>query len=341
MEKYEKQILKMNREILDLSNTLQEKDNFIWMIGQIIKHSGNIQTTEKFMKMICDIQIGVLGLNSCSIYLKNNGYILLYQMSNDSGNKFNIEKLDHFPDFLEPFNKTTIMESYENKNINSNSTLITPIFKHHSDEIVGYIIAEHTAYDFFTNTKQKFYEILSIQAYNSILNYKLYKKVKQLSNKDILTNCYNRRFLDNFTEMYRTVDVLSLIIFDIDKFKIINDTYGHSVGDIILKDISKLAIDFYSQYNGKVIRYGGDEFVIILEKTQQEAFTLTKTFREKLLSYDFSTNENIKPTASFGISSYPEQANSLDELLLFADKSLYDAKEKGRDRIILYASKIK
>jgi diguanylate cyclase (GGDEF)-like protein len=329
--KNEIKFLKMNKEIITLKEASNEKSSFISIIGQVLKYSNNITHIENYMKNILDMQIGILGLKSAAVFLNNNNVIKKYIINNSKDNKFFIEEIKAMPEGLLNING---IEVFRQKN--NISTLRMPIKRMKTDEVVGYIIATQDSHNFFNDTKKAFYENLGIIIMNSITNFNLYNRVKTLSEKDILTGCYNRRFFDDFKEKYKNCDNVSLIIFDIDKFKDINDTYGHNVGDIVLKKIAKKAKEIFEKVGGKVIRFGGDEFVVVLNRELKFANKKTVEFKKSVETLKFEAITGKQPTASFGITSYPKQIDDFEELLIFADKSLYKAKKNGRNKIVTH-----
>jgi diguanylate cyclase (GGDEF)-like protein len=155
---------------------------------------------------------------------------------------------------------------------------------------------------------------------------------------DDLTGLSNRRYLN--VKAYKKIEEakhkrkpLSVLIIDLDHFKNVNDSYGHSFGDVVLKEFSKFLYPLLRS-DDTVFRYGGDEFVCILLNTdykQAERFShrLIKMCREKKFS-------KIGLTLSIGISSFPRDAKSWKGLFDIADRNLYSAKRHGRDRIGIF-----
>ncbi len=173
---------------------------------------------------------------------------------------------------------------------------------------------------------------------NALINSKLFAEVSKLSSRDILTNCLNRRYLNDLMD-YNDSKFISYILFDLDNFKSVNDNYGHKKGDELLVELSNLTISFFEPYNGRVVRYGGDEFIIILEMNYEKSLKLLEEFRLKLLSNKLVQSFPFVVSASFGIANYPEHSNSLKDLLQKADKALYEAKENGKNQIKTYHNK--
>lgn len=166
------------------------------------------------------------------------------------------------------------------------------------------------------------------------------QKLEILAYTDYLTGLRNRRsFIEQAeTELYRSLRYdrkFSLIMFDIDYFKGINDTFGHSVGDLVLQEIAKICRDLLREID-IIGRIGGEEFAILLPETDiqnavQVAQRLCDTISENKL---FISDKKIKFTASFGVV-FADKLNMLtiDELLNQADNALYQAKKGGRNRV--------
>ena len=164
-------------------------------------------------------------------------------------------------------------------------------------------------------------------------------RVQHLENAaaiDPLTNCYNRRALDKHLESavangLRYERSLSIVMIDLDNFKKINDTYGHQVGDAVLKAASAL-ITANVRKSDVLARYGGEEFVLVLPETGlYHATQLAEKLRKKLACHVLSTEgTNISVTASFGVASLRKKLNSAD-LLHEADEMLYLAKYQGKN----------
>ncbi len=155
----------------------------------------------------------------------------------------------------------------------------------------------------------------------------------QYANHDPLTSLYNRNY---FNQYYNSSlgKAYSLIISDIDHFKVINDTYGHNVGDVVLQEIAKLFKSHLKNHQ-VAFRWGGEEFLILLEdETLNEAVALAETLRAALENKTFEINQsNIKITMSFGVSQHLQE-HSFQEIVHLADMNLYKAKESGRNKVI-------
>jgi diguanylate cyclase (GGDEF)-like protein len=162
---------------------------------------------------------------------------------------------------------------------------------------------------------------------------KQYDKVKFLSEKDVLTKLYNRRFMIlNFPNLIAAVDrnqkKLILYFIDVDDFKIINDSMGHELGDQVLQRIANVLM-LHSRKGDMVIRWAGDEFLILspFSDDRNKVMMIRSIKNElKLSSQDF----NIAISVSIGTAEYPNEAQTLDDLIHAADQNMYTLKSRKK-----------
>lgn len=156
---------------------------------------------------------------------------------------------------------------------------------------------------------------------------------------DSLTGLYVRRYImvklqEEFHRAGRYNKGLSVVMADLDRFKRINDTYGHTVGDRVLKVVSKFFLKNIRDID-IISRYGGEEFLILLpEATKDEAYTVSERLRKKLA--EFKVDDLPQLTVSLGIASYPEDGKDVEGLIKKADAALYAAKQSGRNKVVIY-----
>lgn len=173
---------------------------------------------------------------------------------------------------------------------------------------------------------------------NAIHNAMTMEGLKSLAVKDHLTECFNRTALAGYLEHSianagRYGSDLSLIIFDIDRFKEINDCYGHQAGDKVLRGVA-LAVLSEIRKSDCLARYGGDEFILLLPNTNLfVAVALAERLRKKISDLLIDAGEvRLSITASFGVSSLKQGAES-SAVLREADERLYRSKAGGRNRV--------
>lgn len=171
------------------------------------------------------------------------------------------------------------------------------------------------------------------------INY-IYTRTKYLSITDELTGLSNRRCFDNtlekeFLRALRYNNKLTLVMFDIDHFKTVNDTYGHPCGDYILKEVANAALQTFRKTD-TVFRFGGEEFVVILTETdiKQSEIPLER-FRKTIETLDLTyQNQQINITVSIGAYQLDQSIGNKEEFLQKADNALYDAKNSGRNKVV-------
>lgn len=169
-------------------------------------------------------------------------------------------------------------------------------------------------------------------------------ELKRLSITDELTGLYNRRFFlrrldEEIARAERYGISLVCLVIDIDKFKSINDTYGHHMGDWVLKEISGIFLENIRK-SDIMSRYGGDEFTILLSHNSiRGASILAEYLRKAVEAHSFEKDgTSIKTTISLGLSRYPDDnlSHSAHDLIKHADLALYDAKSRGRNMFRIY-----
>lgn len=164
------------------------------------------------------------------------------------------------------------------------------------------------------------------------------------SGKDALTKLLNRRFMSTILKHEVKLVMgngrnLSVVMLDVDNFKKVNDTWGHSAGDEVLRHIATILTES-TRASDYVFRYGGEEFMIVyLEYTPQQTLTFVEAIREKIRNTpcEMPDGHKLQLSASFGVSHYrghPDYQKMVDE----ADKALYDAKNSGRNRVVEFTS---
>lgn len=168
---------------------------------------------------------------------------------------------------------------------------------------------------------------------------KLQEQLRDQALHDPLTGLYNRRYLDESMgrEMIRAERYgrpIGIVMCDIDHFKIVNDTYGHLVGDEILRMFAEL-LKKNSRGSDIVCRFGGEEFLLLLPDMPPDiAYQRAEQLRTSLAALQIG-KEVIRVTASFGVAAFPENGKTMDSLIGAADVAMYQAKEAGRNRVVV------
>ncbi|MFA5985726.1 MAG: diguanylate cyclase [Parcubacteria group bacterium] len=165
--------------------------------------------------------------------------------------------------------------------------------------------------------------------------------LERLAQTDILTGVANRRFLEKFlcAEIQRSQRrslIFSVLFFDIDHFKQINDEYGHLCGDHVLQKFAQL-LQENSRKEDLVVRYGGEEFVIVLPDTHKDdALQHAERLRQLIANASIAWGDRtIVITSSVGCASYPQNGDTAERVVSAADNALYAAKDRGRNRVVV------
>jgi diguanylate cyclase (GGDEF)-like protein len=201
-------------------------------------------------------------------------------------------------------------------------------------------------FDFIENIQNKDELIIRV---NALLKIKAIKeKLERVSTTDDLTGLHNRKYLqerleEEISRSRRYGTKLSCILFDLDYFKVVNDMFGYEWGDILLKNIAN-KLTAMARKEDIVTRYGDEEFLLVLPNTSEDnAFLFGERFRREVEKMEFipaGEEEAHKITISAGISTYPcmpdvdEDANTV---IRYAEHALYNAKHRGRNKIIQFS----
>ena len=186
------------------------------------------------------------------------------------------------------------------------------------------------------------YDNTSLSETNAKLN-DLNEELKELSNRDYLTGLYNRRFFAEeatraIALTLRNNSKFSIITMDIDKFKNINDTYGHAVGDLVINSVAQKLKELVRKSDIPA-RFGGEEFILLLyDISAQNAMNVAENMRKIIENLESKFEDNIiKFTVSFGVAQFDtfKDNNNIEHTILRADKALYQAKNNGRNNVVL------
>lgn len=183
-----------------------------------------------------------------------------------------------------------------------------------------------------------FLSLLGIGVLISAVQFLLYRLSQKRVYLDPLTGLYNRNF---FNDLISTIDYqkYAIAMMDLDKFKVINDTYGHEVGDDVLIKVSNVLKSSIREYD-KLIRYGGEEFLLYIsmrDLNHTEVFNILNRLRQNVQSINITTGLiTIHPTISIGLNTYTSHFKNEHDAISMADKMLYSAKRTGRNKITTY-----
>lgn len=290
-------------DVVDLGLVILDKDLRIYKWNRWMELHSRISAQEIIGKHLFD----------CFPTLNNPGFLQTFKFVLNFGNfYFFSQKLHHY---LFPFDlESSLSSSFDRMQQSCNMGLLR---QEGTPERFVYIAIKDV-------TETAIYE----------------QKLLEMNMKDGLTGIYNRRYLENRLQeecdrSLRSQKPLSLIMFDIDFFKKINDTYGHQCGDYILQSISADASSCVRKTD-IVARYGGEEFCcLLLESPLAGAIRVAEQLKDTVANktYNFS-DESIRVTMSGGVAELSLTKETVSELVARADNALYEAKRTGRNKIM-------
>ncbi|RPH62910.1 MAG: diguanylate cyclase [Chloroflexi bacterium] len=209
----------------------------------------------------------------------------------------------------------------------------------------------------FDQARQEIKQRRSAQRSQQKVNKEMQERIKQIEKleaelreqaiRDVLTGLFNRRYLQETLEReiaraIRRKQPVGIIMMDIDLFKVVNDTYGHKAGDLVLQALGDL-LKTNLRAEDIICRYGGEEFVVVMpgasiETAQERAEFIRHEFEAMHIPFE---NHEIRATLSLGLAAYPLHAIGGEEVLIRADRALYHSKQTGRNRLTVYHDNIR
>ena len=218
---------------------------------------------------------------------------------------------------------------------------ITALPAFEGDTLYGVMVMAGERYDQFYGGYD-FYNTVLVDFTTALIKDRLYRTTEDMAKKDGLTKIYNRIYFNQvYPDMLKKAEEegkpISVLMLDIDHFKNVNDTYGHLAGDEAIRSVAKSDWQVAKKYGGMAVRFGGEEFLLILEDTPLEkareiAAELHENIRTTTIHFeDYDININT----SLGIATYPTTVQDTDKTLDRSDKAMYYGKTHGRGRIIV------
>lgn len=214
----------------------------------------------------------------------------------------------------------------------------------HSDELTAIDCLHCGAYDYLLKPLEEL-DLLLASIQRAIqkrrletCNLQLVKELEEMAIRDPLTGIYNHRHMhtclsDEITRALRYEHPFSIMMIDIDHFKQVNDSYGHLVGDFVLKRMVRL-LEECIRLCDTLFRYGGEEFIVLLPETDKnKAMLVADRLLDAIRSHTFDCDgHRVHITISIGSAMFPEEARDISTLIGLADRRLYRAKKMGRNR---------
>ena len=340
-------------ENANLVNKLKERVRDLTLIFGIGRNISSILSIEELLQVSAQLIKESFNFLYVAIALKKRKNLNLQGFSGSEGiiPKRSLVKIgEGLSGFSTKHGKSVIVDNVNKDNRylmgikGVKSEMAVPIIR--EKRILGVIdIGSNIPFAFHQEHKNLVEQIAS-QLAIAIENARLYQKIKNAALTDDLTGLYNARYAFIYLDEITTKSVkekfpVSLIFFDLDHFKWVDDKFGHLVGSHLLKEVADRVRTNTPETNG-IIRYGGDEYIIIIPKMPLESSIEKAEFlRKKIGDYPFRIKKNVnyKITASFGVSEFPGSSRDALALIRDADMAMYWVKENGRNGTAYFSNK--
>jgi diguanylate cyclase (GGDEF)-like protein len=225
------------------------------------------------------------------------------------------------------------------------SLLVLPLLQHR--DVLGTLVLGSTEPGGFGAEARLILQVLAGHIAVSLANARMVKRLEELATTDGLTGLLNKRTATEVARQklrsaQRFRKSLAVLICDLDHFKQINDTYGHDVGDQVIRGFGEV-LRRTKRETDTVGRFGGEEFVVVCEETDLEgAELLAERIRAELGRSSFVSQVGVvRVTCSVGVATYPEAGSDWESLFKATDDALYTSKRSGRDRVTLWSSRLR
>lgn len=332
----------MENKLQRLTSENMELEKDITILSNIVQISNYINSfvsSNNIMANINDMIIGILGAFHSTVYVIEDKELVIKSTSLKSQIKYiNHECFDLITNKREfVLNTEDPILICDDNDTQIYSVMGIPI--NIRDSSIGYIVVMHYVCDFFNDDHRVLLTAIASQIAVAIENSILYNEIQRAAKMDPLIGIYNRKtFFDIVNEEIEKnkSESYTVVMADFDNFKKLNDTSGHQFGDQVLIQTSCL-IEEYLDDKDLFARYGGEELIIYLPNQgvdKNRTFNKINFIRESI-SNNTVRRGNIekKITSSFGLGFYPDDGQSLDEVIKAADARLYKAKSSGKNRV--------
>jgi len=347
-----KQFKQQRQSLADAENELEKQTFRLALLIEIIRSLNSAESKEDVLHQVIQAAQAVCQATGVAIALLNKDSTRLSLVASRGFENFKEEKVI----FENKFQDTLAWRAVLKGEVMTADSLVeisilhtqcaVPLFNH--QHVLGVLLI-YQAKELEEDTID-FLDVLSSQATTAFINVSNYTKIQakaldlgEKAHTDPMTKMFNRLYMaercpEEMSHCKRNGHPLSLVMFDVDHFKKFNDQYGHLFGDIVLKEVSKLAKKSIRQHDIP-IRYGGEEFIIVLPDSSVDmSMIAAERLRAGVEGYEFIDPEKkikAKVTISIGVAEW-DRKSELNVLIDQADRALYQAKEGGRNRVVRY-----
>lgn len=358
LEEYQEKVKTVNErvnyqkiELARVVNDLEQANREIESQTEIMRYMASSFDINKNINVIVDAIMDVKNPKLCAVYMDgavnsdNRGICIIKTdyASMERRLRKDFEKI--YSDFAESRKTTELLVGDELKELRfigeTNIKSLVKLAMINDNKQYGMMLIASDEKNFFEKGIS-YYETCLVEYNVSVKSTKLYLQTQDMARKDGLTQIYNRVYFGQLfaaaaEEATKKQQPLSVALFDIDKFKNINDTYGHLAGDKVIKMVASIDDKFARAHGGFACRYGGEEFLLVLpgyNETQALPILeeMHKEIQTTIVQYD---DKEIPVNVCIGLSAYPTICKDTNILVNRADKSMYYGKKHGRGRLVV------
>jgi diguanylate cyclase (GGDEF)-like protein len=333
--------------------TIQKRWENVNVILRMSMLTGLQMQLDATLNLLCDMTADIAAFDKAMVYFWEEGRELMELriargVENKTSEEIATGNILNF--WAIKFGRPLLVEQGHNAQsdalmqvVNATSALVVPLFV--SNRVMGSIQLFRSGDKCFNKEDAQLLWILSLVAENLLTREYANEGLLRFAFTDYLTGLRTRGYFEQqleleFKRAERKQQKFALLMIDIDHFKILNDTFGHHVGDQLLRDVTSILMKDMREVD-TVARYGGEEFVIVLpETTQTGAVFVAERLRRAVDQAKFfagSPHSVQHLTISIGVAVYDTDAQFKRDLIEFADAALYHAKHEGRNRVICYS----
>ena len=336
-EKYQEFTEKTIYELSQKVTMLEKKLDMFSYLLEISKYINQYIKDPNLFPLINDMLIGVFGADHSTIFIKRNDefYEAVSESNLDTDVDAERELIQKYQEEEFLINSLKSINNLKKKEDDIHSCIGVPVRV--DNRLIGFILLQHREFDYFTKYHTVFLSLIGNHIGVAIENNFLYKQIQDSAFHDGLTDIFNKRYF--FETLNRIANLedqnYSIIIVDLDDFKSINDTYGHPMGDAVLKTVARI-LQSATRGNDIVARYGGDEIIIFVQNFTDKDKILRRVemMREKIEKTVINCEGvSISITASFGVYVKDGEHLSLDEVIRKADEIMYLSKNSGKNKV--------
>jgi diguanylate cyclase (GGDEF)-like protein len=333
--------------------TIQKRWEDVNVILRMSMLTGLQMQLEATLNLLCDMTADIASFDKAMVYFWEEGRELMElriarSVENKTSEEIATGNILNF--WAIKFGRPLLVEQGHNAQsdalmqvVSATSALVVPLFV--SNRVMGSIQLFRSGDNSFNKEDAQLLWILSLVAENLLTREYANEGLLRFAFTDYLTGLRTRGYFEQqleleFKRAERKQQKFALLMIDIDHFKILNDTFGHHVGDQLLRDVTSILMKDMREVD-TVARYGGEEFVIVLpETTQTGAVFVAERLRRAVDQAKFfagSPHSVQHLSISIGVAVYDTDAQFKRDLIEFADAALYHAKHEGRNRVICYS----